>query len=98
MPDLLSKLRLCTINNKRQGFPGAPVYQVFAVLFQNNLIQKDFFSSHRSTNSKKSPNSTRSNIKSFLKNNYIPLALQPTAKEITTTSHTDHINSKHDFE
>ena len=30
------KLRPHTINNKPQGFPGAPVHQVFAVLFQNN--------------------------------------------------------------
>ena len=34
-----SQVRPWKINNKPQGFPGAPVNQVFAVLFQQPKIQ-----------------------------------------------------------
>ena len=92
------KLRPHKINNKPQGFPGAPVHQVFAVLFQNNPTIKQFSSQlqkHRTPNRKETIKQHENTITFFF--NTVPLAFQSTAKETITTSRTDRINSKHDF-
>ena len=92
------KLRLHTINNKPQGFPGALVHQVFAVLFQNNPTIKQFsfqLQKHRTLDRKETTKQHENTIIFFF--NTIPLAFQSTAKETITTSRTDHINSKYDF-
>ena len=46
-------LRLWKINNKPQGFPGAAVHQVFAVLLQNNPACSTSLPSYGSTDRRK---------------------------------------------